>query len=415
MTLATTPPPLPADALVALCVLNHVALAGSRAALALHALRLGVPSLGLALMLAPYALTSAFGALPLGRWVDRIGTRLPALAGMVQATAGLAAAAWDPRPPMLVAAATLVGLGYAGSVIALQSELARGRDAQARAAAFGRFAIGTAASSGIGPFVAGQCLAHGGARVAFGVLALASLVACSAAAWNARRLLAHPGDRAHARPALFSLRALAGLGGLRRLLLADLLMAFAWNANSLAVPLVGQRHGWTDDTVGNLLGCFGLAVMLVRALPGAWRARGGDWPTVTRALLASGGVLVLLPLATPLPVPYVLEALLGCGLGSSLPSMMALIEARTPPGRRAEALGLRQVVLGIGAATLPTALGALVSALGLGAALAGLGGALGACGAAIAPRLSGRTSGSARPWACPAGTRSRDDARRCPR
>jgi MFS family permease len=73
MTTAATPPPLHADALVALCVLNHVAMAGSRVALALHALRLGVPSLGLALMLAPYALASALGALPLGRWVDRIG------------------------------------------------------------------------------------------------------------------------------------------------------------------------------------------------------------------------------------------------------------------------------------------------------------------------------------------------------
>jgi len=415
MTTAATPPPLHADALVALCVLNHVAMAGSRVALALHALRLGVPSLGLALMLAPYALASALGALPLGRWVDRIGARAPALAGMALATAGLAAAAWDPRPAVLVASAALVGLGYAASVIALQSELARGRDAAARAAGFGRFAIGTAASSGIGPFVAGQCMAHGGAHLAFGVLALASLAACCGGGWNARRLLGHSLDRALARPALFSLRALAGLGGLRRLLLADLLMAFAWNANGLAVPLVGQRHGWSDDTVGNLLGCFGLAVMLVRALPGSWRARGGDWPTVTRALLASGGVLVLLPFATTLPAPYALEALLGCGLGSSLPSMMALIEARTPPGRRAEALGLRQVVLGIGAATMPTALGAMVSAVGLGAAVAGLGGALGASAAAIAPRLSARKTRSARPSTCPAGRRSRDGARRCPR
>jgi MFS family permease len=385
MTTDATPPPLPIDTIVALCVLNHVALAGSRVALALHALRLGVPSLGLALMLAPYALTNTLGALPIGRWVDRIGARVPALAGMALSTLGLALAAWRPGLGMLVVSATLVGLGYVASVIGLQSELGRDRDEAGRAAGFARFATGTAASSGFGPFLAGQCMAHGGARVTFGVLALASLAACCGAARQARRLLHRPADTAP-RGALFALSTLAGLGGLRRLMLVDLLMAFAWNANGFAVPLVGQAHGWSDDTVGNLLGCFGIAVMLVRALPSALRARGGDWPTIRRALVVSGGVLMLLPVATTLPLPYALEALLGCGLGSSLPSMLALIEARTPAGRRAEALGLRQVTLGIGAAALPATLGALVAAIGLGAAIAGFGGALLASAAAIAPR-----------------------------
>ncbi len=193
-------------------------------------------------------------------------------------------------------------------------------------------------------------------------------------------------------------------------------MAFAWNANGFAVPLVGQRHGWTDDTVGNLLGCFGAAVLLVRALPGAWRTRGGDWQAIRRAVVVSGSVLMLLPVMTAMPLPYLLEALLGLGLGSSLPSVLALFEAQAPPGRRAEALGLRQAVLGFGAATLPTALGALVTATGLVAALLGFGGALLGAGAVIAPRVSARrTSASARPSASPAGTPLPDGARRCPR
>jgi MFS family permease len=132
-------------------------------------------------------------------------------------------------------------------------------------------------------------------------------------------------------------------------------------------------------------------VMLVRVLPAAWRTRGGDWRAIERALLASGAVLALLPLATAMPWPYALEALLGCGLGSSLPSVLALIHARTPAGRGAEVLGLRQAVLSLGAATLPTALGALVAATGLVGALAGFGSALLVAAAAIAPRAAGLT------------------------
>ena len=414
MSLSDTRPPPSLHTLVALCVLNHVALSGARVAVALQALRLGVPSLGLGLMLAPFALTSVLGALPLGRCVDRIGARMPALAGMALATTALALSAWCPTLVVLALAATAVGIGYAASLIALQSELARGRSDADRAAGFSSFAIGTAASGGFGPFLAGQCMAHGGAHAAFGAMALASFAAACGGAWQARRLLSLRAGVVP-RPALFSRATLSGLGGLRRLMLADLLMAFAWNANGLVVPLLGQRRGWPADTVGNLLGAFGLAVMLVRVLPGAWRTRGGDWPTIARALVASGLSLALLPVVTALPASYALELLLGAGLGSSLPSVLALIEARTPPGRRAEVLGLRQAVLGLGAATLPTALGALVTAAGLVGALLGFGGALLGAATAIAPRVSGRTSASARPSTSPAGTRSRDGARRCPR
>jgi MFS family permease len=386
------PPGIPA--LVALCVLDHVALSGGRVALALHALALGVPSPGLGLMLAPFALTATLGALPLGRWVDRIGARAPALAGMAATTLGLAVSAWRPGLAVLALAATLIGLGYTASLIALQSELGRDRGEGERARGFAGFAVGTAASGGFGPFLAGQCMAHGGVRVAFGALALVSFAALCGGAANARRLLSlrrRAPTGAAPRPALFSRAALSGLGGLRRLLLADLAMAFAWNANGFVVPLIGQRNGWPADVVGNLLASFGGAVLLVRLLPAAWRTRGGDWRAIERALLASGAVLALLPLATAMPWPYVLEALLGCGLGSSLPSVLALIHARTPAGRGAEVLGLRQAVLSLGAATLPTLLGALVAATGLIGALAGFGGALLGAAAVIAPRPAGPT------------------------
>ena len=386
MNTPATRPPLSIHALVALCVLNHVALSGGRVVLALQALRLGVPSVGLGLMLAPFALTSTLGALPLGRWIDRAGPRVPALAGMAATTAGLGVCAWHPGLLLLTLAATAIGGGYTASLVALQTELARDRDERERAAGFAGFAIGTAASGGFGPFLAGQCMAHGGARVAFGVLAGLSLAAGCGAALHARRLLRRRAGAGPARPALFSRATLSGLGGLRRLLLADLLMAFAWNANGFAVPLVGQLHGWSPDTVGNLLGCFGAAVLLVRALPGAWRTRGGDWHAIRRAVVVSGLVLLLLPVMTAMPAPYLLEALLGLGLGGSLPSVLALFEAQAPSGRRAEALGLRQAVLGFGAATLPAALGTLVAAAGLVAAILGFGGALLGAGAVIAPR-----------------------------
>ncbi|MBW8757379.1 MAG: MFS transporter [Burkholderiales bacterium] len=385
MTSSIDPPPLPVRMLVALCVLNHVALSGARLALVEQGLHAGVHSLALGLMFAPFALASTLGALPLGRWVDRIGARRPALGGMAATTLALLAAALWPAPAVLAAMAAAVGLGYTASLIALQAEIARGRDERTRRAGFSAFATGTAASSGFGPFLAGQLMSHAGAGATFGVLAAVSLAALAGAAARAARLPCVGGATTtrEARPPHASLR---GLGGLRRLLVADLGMALAWNANGFVVPIVVHANGWPADVAGNLLGCFGAAVLLVRALPHAWRAPGSDWGAITRALLASGAVLALLPLLRSMGAHTLLQALLGCGLGSSLPSVMALVEARTPDGRRAEVLGLRQAVLGFGAATTPTAVGALVSAAGAVPALAALGGGLLLLGAAIAPR-----------------------------
>ena len=386
MTSPVDSPPLPIRALVALCILNHVALSGARLALLEQALHLGVRSLAIGLMFAPFALATTLGALPLGRWVDRIGSRRPALAGMALTTLALVAATLWPSAGVLTASAGLIGLGYTGSLIALQAEIARGRDDAGRRAGFAAFATGTAASSGFGPFLAGQLMSHAGAAMAFGVLAAISLSALSGAGLAATRLKSVHRRNAAARPAAPASTSLRGLAGLRRLMLADLGMALAWNANAFVVPLVVHEHGWRADVAGNLLGVFGAAVLLVRALPHAWRAWGSEWRTVTRALLASGTVLALLPLLPSIGAHALLQGVLGLGLGSSLPSMMALVEARTPQGRRGEVLGLRSAVLGFGAVTTPTALGALVALAGLVPALAVIGGALVALGAAIAPR-----------------------------
>jgi MFS family permease len=385
--------PLPVLALVAMCVLDHAAMSGARVALALQALQgLGLPAGGAGLLLAPFALTSTLCAPALGRWIDRAGARGPAIAGIGLEAIGLALAAWRPGVATLALAATAIGLGYAAALIALQAELARGRDEAGRRAAYAAFAAGAAVSSGLGPFLAGQAMAHGGARTAFGVLAALAALSWTAAFAGRGRMSGGAGaprdpDLRDAASEAMPRRLdwLRAAHPLRRVLATELLFSLAWNGNSFAVPLLGRREGWTPDVVGDLLATFGAAVLLVRMTPASWRQRGGDWPVVRRALGASGAALVGLPLAAAMPWPWALEFALGCGLGGALPSVLAIAHARTPAGRAAEVLGLRQSVQGLGAAALPGALGALVAAAGLGGALVGLGAVLVAAAAVIAP------------------------------
>ena len=234
-------PPLPVRALVALCVLNHVALSGARLALVEQALRLGVPPLGAGTDVravragvgAGRAAARALGrphrralARARGHGADDAGAR-------PRRRCGRCPRCWRPRRAP-------IGLGYTASLIALQAEIARGRDEAARRAGFAAFAVGTAASSGFGPFLAGQL--HGACRRARGVRRAggSSVAASLRARRRGRRACIRRRRRRAAHRAVARL-AHAAWARLRRLMLADLGMALAWNANGFVVPLVAQR------------------------------------------------------------------------------------------------------------------------------------------------------------------------------
>ncbi|WP_169787974.1 MFS transporter [Caldimonas brevitalea] len=387
--MSVAPPPTPSAvlsvrALVMLCVLNHLALTGSRVAVSLSALSLGVPAFQVGLMMALFSLLPTLGAVWLGRWVDRGGPRVPALAGMVALWAGLLLPACHWAPAMLWLTAATAGAGYNALLLAVQAQLGRCRDDAGRARGHSGIGLGTALSGCLGPLVAGQAITHAGGELAFSLLAACSLMAWVGAIVT-RRGLSDGADDMHltAHPARLSVRQVLEARGLRRILLVDLLVGVAWNANTFLVPVFGAHNGWSAAAVGNLLAAYNAAVLLARALPAPWRQRLGDARIIRFALACSGLCFLLFPLAHALPMAFALECVLGIGLGSALPSVLALLHAESPAGRGGEVLGVRLVVLNVSAVVLPIGLGAAVGAsLGLATAMAALGAVL-SCFAAM--------------------------------
>ncbi|MCW7541258.1 MFS transporter [Aquabacterium sp. A7-Y] len=366
---AARPASLNVHALVALCVLNHIALTGSRVAVSLSALTLGFSAFEVGLLLALFSLLPTLGAVALGRWIDRAGTRAPALSGMAAVCVGLLLPAWQLTPAMLWLAAALLGSGYSALLLAVQAQLGRCPDAAERAKAFSAFGLGMAISGSVGPLVAGQALALAGNRLAFLLLAGFALLAWGAAVLGRRRLDGPGGRAAGAQSSRPSMRQVLADPKLRRILLADLLIAIAWNANTFIVPVFGTQHGWSAAAVGLVLATFGGAVLLARALPAAWRQRLGDWHMIRFALASSSVCYLLFPFAGSLPIAFALEFVLGLGLGGALPSVLALLHAKSPADRSAEVLGVRLVALNISAVVLPMGLGGMAASLGFAGAV----------------------------------------------
>jgi len=437
--LASAPAPAPAarvPALVLLCVLNHLAMVGARVAVALQALALELPAIGVGALLAAFALVPLLAGLAMGRWIDRRGARRPAGVGLLASVSGLAAAACVTTPAALAAAGLLAGGGHALASLALQDRLAA-RPEPARSAAFRWFGAGTALSIGGGPFIAGHAFEQGGAALAFGLLAAlpalawVGVVAGAAGPWAGCRLPVDAGTlpTASGPPDVQAAGRSGGvlhLAAVRRVLVVDLLLALGWTANGLLVPLLAAAQGWPAGWVGNLGAAFGIGVGLVRLAGLRWPPAAGDWALLRFSLAASALCYALLPMSarlaahgvapwpawfpawfpawlpTPLVGPAaacVVQALLGAALGLALPSVLALLVRDAPPSRRAEVLGLRTTLLNASGLALPLLLG-LGAATGVAALAWAVGGGL-AAGLAAARERTAPPADRLAPARCP--------------
>jgi MFS family permease len=131
------------------------------------------------------------------------------------------------------------------------------------------------------------------------------------------------------------------------------------------MPIYGTAIGLSASTIGLILGSFALATILVRlALP--WISnRMRDWSMITATMCVACVAYALFPLVRTVPLLASIAFLLGIGLGATQPSVMSLIYSKAPPGRAAEAVGVRTVVLNVSHTFLPLAFGGVGAALGM--------------------------------------------------
>jgi MFS family permease len=359
-------------ATIAVCVANHAAMTGSRFAVSLVGLQLGVSAFGVGVVVALFAIVPMLGSIWIGRWIDHVGARRPALAGMSLTCAGLMLPVLWLSPTTLALAAVAVGAGYAMLVLAVQREFGRAADPAERGRALSAFAFGTAISSSLGPLAAGACLSHLGARPTFALGCAVVLVALLCALFRRGWTRSHE-QRAAAASGRIRVREVLADRSIRSILLADLSMAIAWNANTFIVPIQGTQQGWPADAMGRMLSVFGAAVLLARALPAAWRHRLGHWATIRLAIASSGACLVALPLCHRMPAPLLLEAVMGVGLGGALSSVLALLHEHAPARQVGEVFGLRLVALNASAIALPVLLGWVTTTVDLKSALLTIG------------------------------------------
>jgi MFS family permease len=340
----------------------HACMTGMRMAAPLLALRQGYSEAAVGVLLALFALTQVFLALPAGRFADRHGLRRPFAYAIVAAVIGAGVAVAFPIFPVLCLAALLTGGATGAASIALQRHVGRaaGNPTQLKQV-FSWLAIGPAASNFLGPFSAGLMIDHGGFRAAFLLLATLPLVAWF---WVQSAKELPPVIRAEgekhgtawdlAREPMF-----------RRLLIVNWLLSSCWDVHTFVVPVLGHERGLSASVIGTILGGFAVAAASIRLVLPIIAARLKEWVVITSAMAATAVLFGIYPFLYSALAMGLCSVLLGTVLGTVQPMIMSTLHQITPEARHGEAVALRVMAINASSVTMPMLFGAAGTFVGI--------------------------------------------------
>lgn len=363
----------------------HACMSGMRMAAPLLALREGYSALAVGVLLAMFALTQVFLALPAGRYADRHGIRRPVGFSVIAATLGTALAVAFPIFPVLCLSALLTGGATGSASIALQRHVGRAaQDATELKRVFGWLSIGPAIANFVGPFASGLLIDHAGEllggqpgdlvgfRVTFLLMALLPLLTW----WLVRRtqeLPAAPPSESGPRRVWDLLRDPM----MCRLLLVNWFLSSCWDVHTFVVPVLGHERDFSASVIGTLLGAFSLAATAVR-LTMPWLAvHLRERVVISGAMLLTGLTLGIYPLMDSAWSMGLCSVLLGLALGSVQPMIMSTLHQITPSDRHGEALGLRLMSLNGSSVFMPMLFGTVGAVVGISVVFWTVGGVVG--------------------------------------
>jgi predicted MFS family arabinose efflux permease len=369
---------VPLALIVCATVLAHAGFNGSRLTISLNALALGASPLVVGTMMSLFAALPMILGVPAGRLVDRIGVRAPILGAGGFLVLSVALAGVLPGIASLYVAAACVGTSFMMFHICVQHAVGEGSSEEDRKTNFGWLALGFSISNFFGPTTAGVAIDTFGYRPTFLLLASLALTSFLLLAWH-RRVFTHT-PNASARGERGSTFELLRNPELRRVFLVTGVLASAWDLFVFVMPIYGTSIGLSASTIGFILGSFAFATFLIRVFLPWIQRRLREWTMITSTMGIACVAYFLFPVMETVPLLAATAFLLGLGLGATQPSIMSLLYAKAPPGRAAEAVGVRTVVLNASHTVLPLAFGGVGAALGMTPVFLTMSGALAAGG-----------------------------------
>jgi len=349
--------------LVATQVCLHSAMTGFRMGAPLMALKQGYSPLAVGCLLALFAVSAVFLALPAGRLADRHGLHVPMRLAVLIASLGLGLSVLWPYFWVLCVSALMVGGASGLAVIALQRHAGRlAHGPTELREVFSWLAIGPSLSNFVGPLLVGVLIDGVSFQAAF--LAMATLPWL--AWWLVRQVDRMPTIPSPDQALAPSSWAMFREPAFRRLMLINWVLSSCWDVHTLLVPVIGHERGLSATVIGAILGSFAVAATLIRLVMPWMASRLQEGRVVGSAMIATSVLFVLYPMAHSAGLMVVLSVLLGFALGSVQPMIMSTLHQITPHAQHGQALALRSMAINASSVLMPLLFGTVGAWVGVG-------------------------------------------------
>ena len=346
-----------------LSAVSFVSLKGSRVLMTLFAVDLGAGPFETGMLFAVYGLVPFLFVVSAGRLADRFGNRALMYAGFAGFACALTLPALLPTLPVLFVASPLIGLTSMVFIVALQNLVGVLSAPEDRTRNYSWYSLTDSGGAVVGPVLVGFLIDGYGHPATYYVLA--GIAAACLVMFHARRGVlpagAGSGERAKAGPAADLLR----LPALRNALLTNGIVMSGVDLYLVYFPVYTRGIGIPASEIGVMMGAFGVAGFLVRALIPPITARWGVHGMIAGALVIACAAFVAIPLTDNRWLLGAVSFLVGLGLGCGQPLSMLLSFNAAPPGRSAEAVAMRMAVSYGSHVVIPPVFGALGAVTGL--------------------------------------------------
>lgn len=345
-------------------ILNHLVFSSCRFAVSLDAIHLGASPFIVGLLVTLFAVLPMLFSLSMGRLIDRIGMQRP----MIIASSIMAAAApipffIDGLSP-LFAVSALVGSAFMVVHICMQNAAGLIGNAAERPQNFSLLALAFSTSGSLGPLMTGFAIDHIGYQNTFLALSVTPILSILLMGSGKIRLPAtHAVPRGEAGKR--KVAELFAYPELRTLFITSAIIATAWDMYMFVMPIYGRSIGLSASSIGLIIGAFSVATFAIRLSLPLLSRRIASWKVLSIAMVVGGSSFFLFPLVHSAALLMLLSFILGLGMGSAQPMVMSLVYNASPPGRAAEAVGVRSTLMHGSQTFIPLLFGAMGSALGV--------------------------------------------------
>ena len=341
-----------------------------------RAIENGASSFEVGLIASIYALLPLIVAVPMGRWVGRLGEVPLLIAGSVSFILLGISFAYLNDVIAIAVATSVAGVAHLANVAASQSMVASRSPVELQDHNFGYFSFSTSLGHTLGPIFGGLIAGSSGVLPKSSTSAFvfaAILASLSLIPFLIYRGLHEVKSKAE-RDAAGSVKARAVMRrpGIKPAIWTSLAVASTNDVLVVILPLVGTEYGISPVVIGAILSIRSGAAMISRFFLGSSTARFGSARVMNYSILISAVLLFMSAYATSSLALGAAMAVIGFLLGMGQPLTMSIVSKKSPIEERAMAISIRLFGNRFGQFLVPIGAGALAAPFGSGSVFVGL-------------------------------------------